>query len=65
MEFVYLGSLITSDYNCKRDIKRRIDKANGVFADFNTIWICKTIGLGIRLTQGTENLCILLSLLCL
>ena len=44
-ELVYLGSLITSENDCTRDIKRRFDKAKGVLAGVNTIWKCKTIGL--------------------
>jgi len=39
----YLGSLITSDKDCTKYIKRRIEKAKGVLAGFNTIWKSKTI----------------------
>jgi len=32
-EFVYLGSLLTWDNDCSKEIKRRIARATGVMAD--------------------------------
>ncbi len=43
MEFVYLGSLLTWDNDCNKEIKRRIARANGVMAGFETIWNSKHI----------------------
>src|SRR6218665_389013 len=42
-EFVYLGSLLTWDNDCTKEIKRRIAKAKGVMAGFNNIWKSKQI----------------------
>ncbi len=42
-EFVYLGSLLTWDNDCKKEIKRRIVRATGVMAGFKTIWNSKHI----------------------
>ena len=42
-EFIYLGSLLTSDNNCTMEIKRRINKAKGIMAGFNNIWRSKTM----------------------
>ena len=42
-EFVYLGSLLTWDNDCARDIKARIAKAKGLMAGFNNIWKSKQI----------------------
>ena len=40
-EFVYLGSILTWDNDCSKDIKARIAKTKGVFAGFNNIWKSK------------------------
>jgi len=40
-EFVYLGSLLTSDGDCNIEIKRRIVRATGVMAEFRSIWNIK------------------------
>ena len=37
-EFEYLGSLLTWDNNCSKEITRRINKANGVMASMKHIW---------------------------
>ena len=37
-EFVYLGSLLTWDNDCNKEIKRRIARATGAMAGFKTIW---------------------------
>jgi len=37
-EFVHLGSLLTSDGDCSKEIKRRIARATGVMAEFKSIW---------------------------
>ena len=42
-EFTYLGSVITWDNNCMKDIKLRIAKAKGVMSGFNSIWKSKVI----------------------
>src|SRR6218665_3061701 len=42
-EFVYLGSLLTWDNDCTKEIKRWIAKAKGVIAGFNNIWKSKQI----------------------
>ena len=40
-KFVYLGSLLTWDNDCTKEIKRRIVKAKGIMAGFNNIWKSK------------------------
>jgi hypothetical protein len=42
-EFVYLGSLLTWDNDCTKEIKRRIARATGAMAGFKTIWNSKHI----------------------
>jgi hypothetical protein len=42
-EFVYLGSLLTWDNDCNKEIKRRIARATGAMAGFKTIWNSKYI----------------------
>jgi len=42
-EFVYFGSLITSDNDSTKDIKSKIDKAKLVLTGFNTIWKSEAI----------------------
>ncbi|CAF1621865.1 unnamed protein product, partial [Adineta ricciae] len=37
-EFEYLGSLLTWDNNCSKEIKRRINKANGAMASMKHMW---------------------------
>jgi len=37
-EFVYLGSLLTWDNDCGKEIKRRIARATGAMAGFKKIW---------------------------
>lgn len=37
-QFVYLGSLITKDNDCSKEIRRRIGIANGSFGALNKIW---------------------------
>src|SRR6218665_2963696 len=41
--FVYLGSLLTWNNDCTKEIKRRIAKAKGVMAGLNTLWNRKQI----------------------
>ena len=48
-EFVYLGSLITWDNDCSKDIKRRQEKATGVFTAFSAIWNSKEISVNTKL----------------
>ena len=47
-EFVYLGSLLTSDNSCTKEIRRRINKAKEIMAGFNNIWRSKTMSHGIK-----------------
>ena len=42
-EFVYLGSLLTWDNDCNKEIKRKIARATGAMAGFKTIWKSKHI----------------------
>src|SRR6218665_2257008 len=42
-EFVYLGSLLTWNNDCTKEINRRTAKAKGVMAGLNTIWNSKQI----------------------
>ena len=42
-EFTYLGSVITWDNNCMKDIKTRIAKAKGIMAGLNSIWQSKRV----------------------
>src|SRR6218665_2934982 len=42
-EFVYLGSLLTWDNDCTKEIKMRIAKPKGVMAGFNNVWKSKQI----------------------
>ena len=42
-EFVYLGSLLTWDNDCTKEIKRRIALAKGVMTGLNNIWNSKQI----------------------
>lgn len=42
-EFIYLGSLLTWDNDCTKDIRARTAKAKGVMAGFNNIWKSKQI----------------------
>jgi len=41
-EFIYLGSLLTSDSDCSKETKR-IARAAGVMAEFRIIWNNKHI----------------------
>ena len=42
-QFVYLGSLLTWNNDCTKEIKTRIAKAKGAMAGLNTIWSSKQI----------------------
>ena len=44
-----MGSLITWDNDCSREIKRRIAKATGAMAGFNPIWRSKVIRKSVKL----------------
>jgi hypothetical protein len=48
-EFVYLGSLLTSDNDCSKEIHRRIARATGVMAEFKNIWRSKNISVRTKL----------------
>jgi hypothetical protein len=42
-EFEYLGSLITWDNNCSKEIRRRINKATGAMANLKHMWNTKKL----------------------
>jgi len=44
-EFIYLGSLLTYDNDCSKEIGRRIGMATGVLSEFKNIWISKNISI--------------------
>ena len=48
-EFEYLGSLVTWDGDCSKDIRRRIGKAYGVLGGFNKLWDAGELSLGTKL----------------
>jgi len=48
-EFVYLGSLLTWDNDCSKEIKRRLDKAVGAMAGFSTIWKSRHVSIQVKL----------------
>jgi len=48
-EFVYLGSLLTWDNDCSKEITRRIAKAIGAMAQFKNIWRSKQISIQTKL----------------
>ena len=47
-EFEYLGSLLTWNNDCGKEIKRRIAKALGAMAGFKNIWTSKEISVGTK-----------------
>jgi len=48
-EFVYLGSLLTWDSDCSKDIERRLDKEMGEMAGFSTIWKRRHVSIQVKL----------------
>ena len=48
-EFVYLGSLLTWDNDCSKEIKRRLYKAMGAMAGFSTIWKSRHVSIQVKL----------------
>ena len=48
-EFVYLGSLITADNNCRKEIRRRIGIANGAFGSLHKLWKSKNVSMLVKL----------------
>lgn len=42
-EFEYLGSLLTWDNNCSKEIKRRINKATGAMASMKHMWYSRKL----------------------
>jgi len=48
-EFVYLGSLLTWDNDCSKEMKRRLDKAIGAMAGFSTIWKSRHVSIQVKL----------------
>ena len=49
-EFVYLGSLLTWDNDCSKEIKRRIARATGAMARFKKVWNSKHISTRTKLS---------------
>ncbi len=48
-EFIYLGSLLTWNNDCSREIRRRIAKAMGAMAGFNKVWSSKKIKVEVKI----------------
>jgi len=48
-EFVYLGSPLTWDNDCSKEIKRRLNKAMGAMDGFSTIWKSKHVSIQVQL----------------
>jgi len=48
-EFCYLGSVISENSSCDKEIKTRLGKANSVFGRLNTIWKCKCLSCNIKI----------------
>jgi len=48
-EFCYLGSVISDNGSCDKDIKTRLGKANSVFGRLNNIWKNKTLSTKIKI----------------
>jgi len=42
-EFEYLGSLLTDDNDCSKEIGRRIGRATGVVSEFKNTWKAKAL----------------------
>ena len=49
-EFVYLGSLLTWDNDCNKEIRRRIARATGAMAGFKTIWNSRHISTATKIS---------------
>jgi hypothetical protein len=48
-EFCYLGSVISGDSSCDKDIKTRLGKANATFVRLNNIWRNKSLNCRIKI----------------
>jgi hypothetical protein len=48
-EFCYLGSVISGDTSCDKDIRTRLGKANATFTRLNTIWRNKSLDCKIKI----------------
>ena len=53
-EFCYLGSILTNNVNCCKDVRTRIAKANVAFSRFNNIWRDRKLGLPIKIWLYTS-----------
>ena len=47
-EFCYLGSVISDNSSCDKEIKTRLAKANSIFGRLNNIWKSKTLSCNIK-----------------
>jgi exonuclease III len=48
-EFCYLGSVISDNSSCDKDIKTRLGKANSVFGRLNTIWKSRGLNCSVKI----------------
>jgi len=48
-EFCYLGSVISDNSSCDKDIKTRLGKANSVFGRLNAIWKSRDLNCNIKI----------------
>jgi len=60
-EFVYLGSLLTWDNDCSKEIKRRIARATGVMAGFKKVF--NSVYISVRTKLGIIRSCVMSVLL--
>jgi len=60
-EFVYLGSLLTWDNDCSKEIRRRIAQATGAMAGFKKVW--NSMHISIRTKLSIIRSCIISVLL--
>ena len=56
-EFCYLGSILTNNENCCKDVRTRIAKTNLAFSRLNNIWHDRKLKLPIKI--GCTHVCVL------
>ena len=54
-EFIYLGSKVTTDGDCAREINTRISKANQAFAMLKPIWRTTSLSMHTKLRIFKSN----------
>jgi len=62
-DFCYLGSTVTNDRDCDRDIEVRLGKANAAFARLGNIWVSKILSTEIKI-RLYESLLLSIHLYC-